>query len=76
MKILINEIIPDDCDDNEKITNSSNDGNKPVKDEENDLHLRNEDDVLVNNVAFILATVIGVVGVIHPIKYNVIFTII
>ena len=60
-------LIPDDCDENEKITNCSNDGNKTVQDEENDLDLGNEDDVLVNNVAVILATVIGDVRVIHPI---------
>ena len=62
-------LLPEDCDDNEKITNRSDDRNKPVEDEENDLHLGNEDDVLINNVAVILATVIGDVGKIHPIHF-------
>ena len=70
-KSNLGEFLPDYSDDKEKVTNCSNDRNKPVKDEENDLNLRDEDDVLLNNpIAVILATVIGVVGVIHPIIYH------
>ena len=63
--------LPDDCDDNEEVADSSNDGNKPVQDEENDLDFGDEDDLLIYCcVAFIIGTVRVVVGVIHPIILN------
>ena len=46
MSIIL--LLPDDCDDNDDVTNSPNDGDNAIEDEEGALNTGEEDQLLLN----------------------------